>query len=101
MTQCEEIIRAWKRFTRLPLIYCLRCLKPEEFLQVSNRVASAFIDRVCNDAKTNGYVAVEGYAKLSDQRNDFDFQGPYRLYQKAGFIEIAREKEQVVMRKVL
>ena len=49
----------------------------------------------------HSYVAVEGYAKLSDQRNDFDFQGPYRLYQKAGFIEIAREKEQVVMRKVL
>ncbi len=64
-------------------------------------IASAFIDRVCTDAKSKGYAAVEGYAKLSDQRNDFDFQGPYRLYQKAGFIEVAREKEQVVMRKVL
>lgn len=63
-------------------------------------IASAFIERVCSDAKSNGYAAVEGYAKLSDQRNDFDFQGPYRLYQKAGFIEIAREKGQAVMRKV-
>ena len=64
-------------------------------------IASAFINRVCTDAKSKGYVAVEGYPRLSDQRNDFDFQGPYRLYQKAGFIEAAREKGQAVMRKVL
>ena len=64
-------------------------------------IASAFIDRVCADAKSKGYAAVEGYAILSEQRNEFDFQGPYRLYQKAGFIEAAREKGQAVMRKVL
>ena len=64
-------------------------------------IASAFIDRVCADAKSRGYVAVEGYPKLSDQRNDFDYQGPVSLYKKAGFIEVARGKEQAVMRKVL
>lgn len=64
-------------------------------------IASAFIKRVCADAKTNGYVAVEGYAKLSDTRNDFDYQGPIRLYEKAGFIEVAREYGQVIMRKML
>ena len=64
-------------------------------------IASAFIDRVCNDAKSNGYIAVEGYAKLSDKRNDFDYQDPIRLYEKAGFVEVARENGQVIMRKVL
>ncbi|MBR4470939.1 MAG: GNAT family N-acetyltransferase [Erysipelotrichaceae bacterium] len=64
-------------------------------------IASAFIDRVCADAKSEGYAAVEGYAMLSEKRNDFDFQGPYGLYKKAGFIEIARENGQAVMRKVL
>ncbi len=64
-------------------------------------LASAFIEKVCNDARSNGYVAVEGYAILSDKRNDFDYQGPMRLYQKAGFVEVMREKEQVVMRKML
>ena len=64
-------------------------------------IASAFINRVCMDAKSNGYDAVEGYAIISDQRNDFDFQGPYHLYQKAGFTEVAREKQQAVMRKKL
>ena len=64
-------------------------------------IASAFIERVCNDARSEGYTAVEGYAMLSDKRNDFDYQGPVRLYQKAGFTEAARDNGQVVMRKVL
>lgn len=64
-------------------------------------IASAFIERVCADAKANGYVAVEGYAKLYAGRNDFDFQGPIRLYQKAGFEEVARQEGQIVMRKIL
>ena len=64
-------------------------------------IASALIDRVCKDAKAKGYAAVEGYAGLSDQRNDFDYHGPVQLYQKAGFVEAARENGQAVMRKVL
>jgi len=64
-------------------------------------IASAFIDRVCNDAKSKGYAAVEGYAKVSDKRDDFDYQGPVRLYQKAGFVEVSRENGQVIMRKLL
>ena len=64
-------------------------------------IASAFIDRVCKDAKKKGYNAVEGYVKIYDQRNDFDYQGPVRLYQKAGFVEVARQDGQIIMRKVL
>jgi GNAT superfamily N-acetyltransferase len=64
-------------------------------------IASALIDRVCSDAKSKGYAAVEGYAKATDKRDDFDYQGPVRLYQKAGFAEVARDNGQIVMRKVL
>lgn len=64
-------------------------------------IASAFIDRVCNDAKQNGYIAVEGYAKIRDNREDFDYQGPVRLYEKAGFTEVMRQDGQIVMRKIL
>ena len=46
-------------------------------------------------------MAVEGYAKLSENRDDFDFQGPVQLYKKAGFIEVKRENGQVIMRKML
>lgn len=64
-------------------------------------IASALIGRVCDDAKSQGYVAVEGYAKVSDEHDDFNYQGPLQLYQKAGFVEIARKNGQVIMRKVL
>ena len=64
-------------------------------------IASAFIERICNDAKAEGYAVVEGYAILSDKRNDYDYQGPVRLYEKAGFTEAARENGQIVMRKIL
>lgn len=64
-------------------------------------IASMFIDRVCADAKAKGFVAVEGYARVSEERNDYDYQGPIRLYQKAGFTEVARENGQVIMRRVL
>lgn len=64
-------------------------------------IASAFIDKVCDDAKAKGYEAVEGYAKIYEERNDYDYQGPVRLYQKAGFVEVARQDGQVIMRRVL
>lgn len=64
-------------------------------------IASAMIDRVCMDAKRNGYSAVEGYARISDSRNDFDYHGPMRLYEKAGFTEVSRRNGQVIMRKIL
>lgn len=64
-------------------------------------IASAFIDRVCADAKQRGYKAVEGYAKIYEGRNDYDYQGPVRLYQKSGFQEVARQDGQIIMRKVL
>lgn len=64
-------------------------------------IATAFIDRVCADAKDKGYTAVEGYPMIYEERNDNDFQGPARLYQKAGFHEIIRQDGQILMRKVL
>ena len=63
-------------------------------------IASALIDRVCDDAKKAGYFAVEGYAQVKDQRDEFDFTGPVRLFDKAGFSEVARQNGQIVMRKL-
>ncbi|MBE6562002.1 MAG: GNAT family N-acetyltransferase [Ruminococcaceae bacterium] len=64
-------------------------------------IASMLIDRVCADAKANGYTAVEGYTPLSEKRNDYVYQGPIRLFQKAGFTEAAKQNGQVIMRKML
>ena len=64
-------------------------------------LATAFIERVCSDAKASGYVAVEGYAKISETRDEYDFTGPIHLYEKAGFVQVMECNGQVVMRKVL
>lgn len=64
-------------------------------------IASALINRVCDDAKKAGYIAVESYAQVKDLRDEFDFTGPVRLFSKAGFNEVARQNGQIVMRKVL
>lgn len=64
-------------------------------------IASALIDRVCDDAKEAGDIAVEGYAQIKDQKDEFDFTGPVRLFNKAGFNKVARQNGQIIMRKIL
>ena len=64
-------------------------------------LATAFIERVCSDAKASGYAAVEGYAKISETRDEYDFTGPIHLYEKAGFVQVMECNGQIVMRKVL
>lgn len=64
-------------------------------------IASALINCVCDDARKAGYVAVEGYAQVKDQRDKFDFTGPVQLFDKAGFNKVARQGSQIIMRKIL
>ncbi|MDR3314506.1 MAG: GNAT family N-acetyltransferase [Oscillospiraceae bacterium] len=64
-------------------------------------VATALLQRVIADAKADGCFAIEGYPVKHDERYKWDFTGPLRLYEKAGFAEIARCENKIVMRKVL
>lgn len=64
-------------------------------------IAKAFLERVCKDAKARGYRAVEGYPIIEDENKIFDFYGPVGLYQKAGFKEITRQDNRILMRRTL
>lgn len=64
-------------------------------------IATAFLERICTDAKARGYAAVEGYAKLYNDHVYYDYNGPIRLYKKVGFTEVKRQDKQVIMRKIL
>lgn len=64
-------------------------------------VATALLERVISDAKAEGYIAVEGYPKLNETSNAYNFSGPIRLYEKAGFVEVVRLDDRVVMRMSL
>jgi len=64
-------------------------------------VATALLIRVCEDAKAEGYIAVEGFPVMRDERYEWDNPGPTRLYEKSGFVKVAEQDERVVMRKEL
>jgi GNAT superfamily N-acetyltransferase len=64
-------------------------------------VAAALLTRIIADAQNQNYTAVESYPRLHDKHEPFDYAGPARLYEKFGFIEVARQGERVIMRKEL
>jgi len=64
-------------------------------------VATALLERVIADARAAGYAAVEGYGEVHRELVAWDFHGPTRLYEKAGFVEMATVDDRVVMRRIL
>ena len=64
-------------------------------------IASALLLKVIDDAKAEGYFAVESYPQLHDKHNPFDFAGPLHLYEKAGFIKVSEQDKTIIMRKEL
>ena len=49
-------------------------------------VATALLQRVIDDARAEGFNAVEAYPSLPRKRDEHDFRGPIRLFEKAGFV---------------
>jgi len=64
-------------------------------------VASALLERVIADAVLQGFTAVEGYVNTKYAGAYWDHTGPARLYEKFGFVEVARQDERIVMRKIV
>ena len=64
-------------------------------------VATLLLDRVCEDARADGYAHVEGYPMKSESDPGLAFPGPRRLYEKAGFRVAAQRGNTLVMRKEL
>ena len=64
-------------------------------------VATALLDRVIADAKADGYVAVVSFPKVRAERYEWDYLGPVRLYENAGFQKESEKDGKAVMRKEL
>lgn len=64
-------------------------------------IATALLQRVIDDARAEGCIAVEGFPVVRDERFEWDCKGPLRLYEKAGFVRVAEQDQSVVMRKEL
>ncbi len=63
-------------------------------------IATRLLERVCADARAEGYDFVEAYP-CEQVRSSLAFTGPMRLYEKAGFTVFSRAGSTVVMRKTL
>jgi GNAT superfamily N-acetyltransferase len=64
-------------------------------------IATALLEQVIADAKTEGYVAVVSFPEIRTERYEWDTQGPIRLYEKAGFSKVSEKDGKAVMRKEL
>lgn len=64
-------------------------------------VATALLQQVIADAKTEGYLAVVGFPVKRSERYEWDNQGPVLLYEKAGFVITAEQDERLIMKKEL
>ena len=61
-------------------------------------LATALLERVIADARAGGYRAVVAFPVERAERFTWDFTGPVRLYEKAGFTVASRDGESLVVR---
>ena len=64
-------------------------------------IATKLLERVCQDAATDGFDFVEAYPNREFVDEARDFMGPGRLFQKNGFAVHHETEQQLVMRKQL
>ena len=64
-------------------------------------IAKALLQRVCKDAKAEGFKLVEVYPQLGEAYSPLDFNGPVMMYQNTGFEEVKRHGKTIVMQKKL
>jgi len=62
-------------------------------------VATTLLNRVLSDAKIGGYVAIDAFPVIRNERYEWDCAGPYRLYEKAGFVKVAEHDGYAIVRK--
>lgn len=64
-------------------------------------VATALLDRAIADAREEGCAAVVAFPQSHEAWDTWDFPGPVRLYEKAGFVRATEPDGRAVMRKAL
>lgn len=78
------------------IIYCIE-LAPD---YRGKGIAHLIVDKVCGDAKEEGYRYVESYP-FSDKNLEYQYHGPIYLYEKHGFETVDKRDWFWIMRKEL
>ena len=64
-------------------------------------IATKLLERVCADAKADGFDFVESYPQRDFVNVARDFMGPSAMYKKQGFTIYKELENKIVMRKSL
>ena len=64
-------------------------------------VATRLVERVCEDAASEGFDFVEAYVNKEFKSTAHEFRGPLAMYEKCGFRPCAEREGKVVVRKAL
>lgn len=64
-------------------------------------VATALLERALSDAAAEGCAAVVAFPQVHEAREKWDYTGPIRLYEKAGFVRADGPDGRLVMRREL
>ena len=64
-------------------------------------IATLLLNKICEDAKLDGYKFVEAYPAKNEAMQGLAFTGPKRLYDKAGFSITEEKGNMLIMRKAL
>jgi len=92
---CKELWEMKEEHVKIKSVVCF-IVAPE---MRSKGIATQLLERICSDAKSEGYTYIEAYP-YKGAKNSFDhFHGPYKLYEKAGFIEYKEFDYGTVVRK--
>ena len=63
-------------------------------------IASKVLEKVCDDAKNEGYLYVEAYPFL-DEKYAYQFHGPAKMYKNRGFQLFDKKSWFLIMQKKL
>ena len=64
-------------------------------------IAKRLLEKVCEDAKNDGFDYIECYPNKSFINTEDDFMGPIEMYKNLGFDECYETEKKLVMRKQL
>ncbi len=82
--------------SRVKVIYCLEIAPAYRGMGISHRI----VERVCEDAKNDGFDYVEAYPFL-DRNFEYQYHGPVHLYESHGFERLADKSDFCIMSKRL
>ena len=63
-------------------------------------MAKKLLNRIMEDAKAKGYSVIEAYPKRGAKSEYGQWNGPFEMYKKSGFIEYEIEKNKTVRKYI-